>query len=690
MNLKGSKQYSQASSPMRGGSHSLDIQHKLIFIYPMLFDEKTSADKEVLRDFISLTFLREIFTSNFLNLVSMTDQISPITDEQGNQLDIANYLGKALMGRRGGGGNYQYNFVNTNKQELQQVLNQKFKILEQYLRSDPVFKKLKPKSQIITLKNLIDVPVIVGTTPLDVNTSALMYLLMFAIANNKPLDTYQNIHSLIETIKRTKKEKLWKVLKQQANPSIKKRLSEWLKNSPRINSKWKSFKSGVQKIPYSSNFFNTNTDIDEEQDKIESLIDIKDFAYDVLDSTLDDLDNLDLYFKFFLDKGMLERRYGIKTSHKLSKTIKRLSPEAEKIFAKLNDNFLSSLSTPTTKILLSVSNLILPLNVPDLKFSEIYDNYITNGLSSKIENFIDTTLTPAVINHFKNLNINQLKDDDNNIKIVKELCKNAKTEVKQLRSFVDKIKSVEILFSVKNGGPDVNRDIANFLTTMNSISTQMQNLNNKSYNKLYRIVDNFQDIRNEFEEIIDIHIRNFIQEYVQNTRDDEVIKTVEGLADFNTTELKKDVIIWVRTILEYLFLTSLTVAICEYIKIVDVEIETTRNEVTDFPNYTLVIPVEVILSLHAAYNAGNLNKFIKGDYTNSQIKYINLTNNYIKGIIKYLTVKLKIPNLIVIDNNKSDIYYRLMNMSDINKTKINTIKTFNNLNLKSQEYGIQY
>ena len=55
---------------------------------------------------------------------------------------------------------------------------------------------------------------------------------------------------------------------------------------------------------------------------------------------------------------------------------------------------------------------------------------------------------------------------------------------------------------------------------------------------------------------------------------------------------------------------------------------------------------------------------------------IDVNDSYTKAIIKYVSKRLDVPNLIVVDSRKGDIYYKLMNQTDINKTKITTIDTF--------------
>jgi len=218
MNLKGSKMYSSATSSLRNTRNAKDLHLKLIFIYPMLLDTTLFKYQQTFRDYISNIFLRDIFTANFLNLVNLTDQISPIEDENGNKVDLGTELGSVLIGGQGGMGRGRNNFFNLynekriTKEELQQRIKEKTKQLESILKSDPIFKTLNPKIQYVTLDNLIDVPVIVGTKAFPVDTFTLSMFLFFSIVLRIPIDSYENVKRIISKIRSTDRDKLVKLL----------------------------------------------------------------------------------------------------------------------------------------------------------------------------------------------------------------------------------------------------------------------------------------------------------------------------------------------------------------------------------------------------------------------------------------------------------------------------------------------
>ena len=129
---------------------------------------------------------------------------------------------------------------------------------------------------------------------------------------------------------------------------------------------------------------------------------------------------------------------------------------------------------------------------------------------------------------------------------------------------------------------------------------------------------------------------------------------------------------YLTTIILTMYYTSVVDAVCQYVKYLDVEIETVKNDVLDLPNYTLVLPVEVIMMLHSAIISQTWRNLV----SKNQIQHTNLTDNYVKGVVNFISKKIDVPNLIVIDSKKEQVFYKLMYTSQINKSNIGTFKTF--------------
>ncbi len=697
MNVKGSKHYSKQTSVMRNSDGKIDQHLKLTFVYPMMFDKSMQKYKPSIRDFVSATFLREIFTSNFLNLVSMSSQISTISDEKGKETNLTNSLGDVFIST---GSNDSNNFLsnfsnNQDKYELQRQIKEKTKQVKAILKTDPLMKKLDPKVQVISLENLMEVPVVVGTAPMDVDTKSLMMILLVAVATNTPLNKYSNVKKIVNKIKNTKENDLVNLLQTSANMSLKERFADWLEKDT-----WTP--TGVKKLIKKTNKFGQREVTGPHSDilKQDILKTNNDEMYlSAINTAQSGLDETDLYFKFFLQKDMLKRRYGVDTTTNLKTTVTNLSPRADEIFEKMISNFNLMMSKPAASLLRSISNLLWPLNTQTtLNFDELFRELITKEFTSNIENFIKSDVIPDITSATTEKIVS---DNNNDLNILKNLCKSVKKESKNIKKYFDIIKSHEILFVPKinhNGDEQTNKkvreEVFTFIMKMEKMSAEVQGQNKMIYQKLSKVSNNTQNLSDTLNIIVKDSVLSFINEITKYT-DSNIKHAIEDVnSDIPINQLKTGIIYWLQNILEFLFLINLQTAICDYINIVDVEIESAKNEVTEFPNYTLVLPVEVIYALHSAYKAKNLNRLFEpvesAKVGPASKREFNITDNYVKGMVNYIGMKLKVPNLIIIDERKNDVYYKMMHMSAVNKTKINTLDTFSKLIFKSQDSGSVY
>jgi len=125
--------------------------------------------------------------------------------------------------------------------------------------------------------------------------------------------------------------------------------------------------------------------------------------------------------------------------------------------------------------------------------------------------------------------------------------------------------------------------------------------------------------------------------------------------------------------------------------VADVDLETVSTEVTAWPNYTLVLPVEIVTALHAAIMGKSWKHMLSGGQigqdldktakpmTKEQVSTSGISDvndTYVKSVVKFVSNRLQVPNLIVVDSKRNEIYYKLMNQTDVNKTKLQTITTF--------------
>ena len=172
MNVSG-REYSKSTTGLRQPKNIKDQQFKLVFIYPMLVDSKLSKYTDLLRSYISTNMLKEIYTSNALNILSMASSISPLIDENGNIVDVEG--GDSDSSRMGEKRLTQQSV----RYEVEQRVKEKTYHIKRLLDVDPQLKQYKPFLEMITLNNFIDVPVIVGTKAYPVDQFIFTFLFSY-------------------------------------------------------------------------------------------------------------------------------------------------------------------------------------------------------------------------------------------------------------------------------------------------------------------------------------------------------------------------------------------------------------------------------------------------------------------------------------------------------------------------------
>ena len=219
--------------------------------------------------------------------------------------------------------------------------------------------------------------------------------------------------------------------------------------------------------------------------------------------------------------------------------------------------------------------------------------------------------------------------------------------------------------------------IINFIGMTEKISSKFSRVNNQSWTKLQRLLpnDDFKTVYDEAVEIIRKHVQDFFDRYLRDNLGPNDFRLSKLIGNIN--EEIKDLTIMIQSLIFLIVSISIETTFCRLINVVGVELGTTKNEVIDFPNYTLVLPLEVVLSLYSAYISTNIRQLEDLNFpTANKRNVIGLDSNYIKGMVEYLTVKLAIPNIIIVDEKTSTVFYKFMNMSRVNNTKLSTMDAF--------------
>jgi len=190
MNIRGLPRYVRQPSKFK------DQQFDLIFTYPILVNSDLQKYQDVIRDFISVAFLNQIKTSNFLQVVSST-----IKEPEPLVSDPAAVIYKALN-------NIDIDQLSTlqsprdtlseqlRTREVQEFINNKLQFLKAQLENNMIFSKLKPSLTMITINTkggLLTLPMIVGTHPYFTDLNTDYYIMLIALSYGIKLDSQDKL-----------------------------------------------------------------------------------------------------------------------------------------------------------------------------------------------------------------------------------------------------------------------------------------------------------------------------------------------------------------------------------------------------------------------------------------------------------------------------------------------------------------
>ena len=716
MNTPGMSSYSKETVGLRQPIQIKDQQFRLIYVYPMLFaDVLTRQDvKDNLRSFLSISFLREIFVSNSLNIIQMASQMPAVNQNQ-EQSRVAQLIGNAVLGS-GRHTNTQMpdfdrfpNYTSSDTYELQNRVEKKTNQILKYLLTDTRTKKLNPQIEIVTLNNLIDVPVIVGTKHYDVPTYPLIYVLLIAVATNTPLDRYSNIDKIVRVLKKTREKDWVTLLSRFADTEDElKGFAKWADDHPDFRgrtqlSKWSKSIAKFLRLT------KEDDDTPEERDLAgQKEYDTKEVTdlFNMLKLVKNSLNDLSLYFKFVLEPSMLRQQIGLDLSNNtMETTVMKVSSNQYQIFMVMHDKFMELISIPGSIFLSSVFNTLFPMptesdlifqtdargdfvldanddKIPinrgyqdshNLNFLELKEKHFDVGLNKKIQKLIFDTFVTEIKNSMSQYSPTEAQEKT---KLLKKVCESMSQVDSTFSDAVEKFVSKDdnVITSVNFDMEDVN----NFTASINTFSASLLSQNKRFENIFSQLVSNGKSILKIVQTQIYSSIEDFMRD-IYTSGGSRYVSAMEYILDgrVDGDDVKRTYIPQMTdtlfTIFYFFFLYRLQSAICNYIEVLDVEIESAVNDVIDFPNYTLVITTDVVKAVYTAYIAANLNRLLTGDQMYQAQK---ITQNHIKGMMKFLCRKMKIPSLVVYDEQRNEYFYQFMFMSAPEKLSGNALESF--------------
>lgn len=688
MQISGSHSLSSLRQPssMMGGQQG----QRLVFLYPMIFDSSLSNIMNDIRDFLSVDFMTEIKISNVLNITSKATQIGTVGT--GNRaLNPAQEVRKSL--------HYSFDLPGTdNNQYVDQIsaaayqdkLNSFLNFIRNQLQYDPRYQKLRPMISNITLQeNLINIPLILGTKAYTSQISSLYWILLIAMAYGLSLDNEANL----STIER------------------------YLDNMP--DNKYVDLlfsTSGRQMLMNATNLPTGQFDHLLKHDKrilrtISGKLQTEAFK-----------SLRDLRACVNISKWEVETNHMAIDTNRISQTMVPTIPTStQRIhFEKSMSSFNSYVSNTIVPILHNMEYLLGPTPT-HINFQAKFNDFEYNSVESLTSTFIE--LSNHVTGQIKELvkeqngevpisNADQVRKASEHIKNIMSICQANVDNISEIKKILinelDPIVQLPIRFStddvsrfskgLQTSGTKLSRhskviedwirgslsDPGPFNTHINTIKDRFQkSIANFLYGPAnqpdHALYDKRIENRNNINYFLERY-QNFVHVICNNpTGEPSQITCRERLTQF-IYQLELSIF----QIMYFFYIWNFISYLCGYMKDVDIDIQIQRRDVLEFPNYCLVLPLDIIKLLYSLNTVSNFKNLVSSNASNydsvlqqlqSEDDIIVNTDN-INRMIQIVNRRLKVPNLIVINKSRNEVYYQFMYMNQPNKLSIPNMKTY--------------
>lgn len=731
MNISGLPVYSREVGAMRNPVNNSDTMKRLIFIFPFGIDQsianipfqttvKGDMDNigDALRAFFSVSVLKEIFASNALNLVTLASTYQRMSQQKNRSTTLINSLIR-------GGSNYgSYSSLSDDygkelKDDIPQLdssviqskLNEKFKRIKDSLRTDPRLKKMLPFMEVITLNNLLDVPVITGTAPFQLDTGSLFSLLAAAITQRRKINTWTEIRSIISILKNMPDNSVYDIYNVLSNVEN----AAGVPSSIFRNDIVSPPSSSGQKLQQLNVAFNREQDEDKKR-KLKIEIDAAQQEYAMHNIAMlkdNKLKELERSFLFMTSPDQLMIRYGLSSSvGQASYAATKVTAQTELLFDRTKQQMLDFFSG-ADPIFSSTYNLLSPMVTTDSSYQDPnnpnqntrFVSWNTNYLAMKsdlVNTFADSYDT--FMDNFKRYFDTTIRDDIENtsmkISDMNKSCDGVREDFVALMNFFNNT------LSGRNGQiyPTFSfEDVSNFSDSLEKVVNKFSVVGKTSYESLVKFFgnDNMKKIEIAINNIISNSFDSFFTKFnktgdptsplqakifaLESPDADSVSPMALARKKNMHFQFLSQISEAAKTVMQTVFLMIFRINLCEFVQVADVEFSTAKADVLDLPNYCLVLPLEIVQALMVIYTKRNLTQAV----LSSGAGFNPLNASYIKGLVKTLRIQLGIPNLIVFDRKKGELYYSFKYLgTTAEKLKMPAVEAFVKHHIQDNSSGL--
>lgn len=667
-----------------GGSHSLtplrqpstiskgQFDQRLVFLYPFIIEQALQKYADDLRDFMTVDFISEIKISNVLNITSTATQISgPVGSKP---INPSQEVRKSLHYSYDGDYNSGYQFRDDQLiGQYQQKLDSFLQFIRNQLLHDPKYAQFNPRISSITLQeNLINIPLIVGTKLFISQSYSIYWILLICLFKKIPLDTYSSI-SIIRNNYDLIKDNFYSFL----------------------------FTDESKKAVVGTANKNVNVTI---LDKISQRIDRE----------------LNIKLGEFMvclhpSKWEVETNHLSSTTNRVnSLTVPVIQSETQRMhFNKSMGSFQSYVSNTIMPLLHNMEYLLGP--TPNhINFGLKISDFEYNSQDSLTNTFIN--LSNHVTGEFKaifdaegafnNPLQTKFKDVQKKINIVKNICQmNVQTISEIKKILVDEL-DPNIRLPIRFSSDDIGKYVKTLAICSSKLERHSKVIEDSIRDTLSDVSpfnNSIKQIKDRFQQSIEAFIygpdndnalydnriedRNNINYFKQ--RYQNFYYLINNNDDQNTrqrfTRMVYEIEAYIFKIMYFFYIWNFLSYLCSYIQDIDIDIKIQRRDALDFPNYCLTIPLDMLRLLNTVYTSKLFRQLISANKKNfedilNRIDLergrVTLDTSYALGMISFLKNRLKVPNIIVVDQHNERIYYQFMYMSSPNRVNLSALKSY--------------
>lgn len=659
----------------------------LVFTYPVIIDDKLRQFSDIIRDFLTVQFITQIKISNTLDLQVAASKANRIQADN-RYINPAEELAKNLGSLSRDYSDYYdrpkqvSRYEPNDKYEYQNKINRLRGFIQDQIKNNPTYKDLNPIISTITIENLLDIPLVVGTKKYFVSSSVLFWMLFISAgytpereSNPLRLDNFNNL---------TKIKRVMEAIKEK----------------------------DYMKYFGSSQIENGDIDISKEYDDRQP----SHRAHKLLADTESELDILMKYFNNVLDPKKWANEVGIYSDNNLTiqlgNTLPKLITIRKPLTDKCNVLFSGIMIDKVSPLFNSVANAIVSndeVNVSKIISKKIED--VSNLTSQLFESLFDGVISGTVnekdddaVDKFQakldaNSNICKILPTIPVENILRDLRTTyfglTKTNTNEFADFVDKVVKISVqsaasintlekfIFRLATDGPRLKDIFKRYKEALeNHIYYERMNLNNPDDG--FGILDQFTRVK-----VPTAQYPNAVS--AQPTFGNRLRMLLGG--NDPKLELFQNLASALSNLIYFISLYCFLAYVCEYFKTLVDKLEVQRRDSLEFPNYCLVLRASVVEKLFMSLAAvsfqkqkqtydSKINSRGKQEEDQEQTKNVlapfKLNEKHMMNMIRLINERLSVPNLIVIDEKSKSVYYKFMfnSSQQMGNITIDNMKTF--------------